>query len=248
MEIVTRTSRPRLYQAVAGTVAILLTVAGAASAEPDRSVKAATSARVQAVAPPPFVRFLLAPARPDREDVDLVAHKRETAAPRVQPAPPMAAPVAPVVRRKKPAKRVERALAVRTARQARPVRQRQPQYASRTARTAGTSNNQAVAYALAQVGKPYRWAAAGPGSYDCSGLVMMSYRQVGVSLPHQTGGIIRVGQPVARGQLQAGDLVFPSSGHVGIYLGGGQMVHAPKPGDHVKVSPVYAFWAARRPG
>lgn len=186
------------------------------------------------------------PARPDREVADLVAHKRETAAP-----PALAA--TPAVVRKKPARHVEHAAATPGGRQSRPARARQqhaPRAVSttRTARPAGTSNNPAIAFALAQVGKPYQWASSGPSSYDCSGLVMASYRQVGINLPHQTGGIIRYGTPVARGQLQPGDIVFPSSGHVGIYVGGGQMVHAPKRGDHIKVSPVYAFWAARRPG
>lgn len=103
-----------------------------------------------------------------------------------------------------------------------------------------------IAFALAQVGKPYVWAASGPNSYDCSGLVMAAYATVGVSLPHQTGGIVTRGWPVSRSQLQPGDVVFPSSGHVGIYLGNNQMVHAPQTGQNVKVSSVYAFWTARR--
>lgn len=111
-----------------------------------------------------------------------------------------------------------------------------------------TSTSPVIAFALAQVGKPYVWAAAGPNSYDCSGLVLAAYAQVGARLPHQTGSMIRYGTPVARSQLQPGDIVFPSSHHVAIYLGGGMIVHAPKPGDRVKVSPLYAFWAARRLG
>jgi peptidoglycan DL-endopeptidase CwlO len=103
-----------------------------------------------------------------------------------------------------------------------------------------------VAYALEQVGKPYVFAADGPDGYDCSGLVKAAYAQVGMSIPHQTGGIIGLGRPVGRNELTPGDLVFPSSGHVGIALGGGMMVHAPHPGDHVRIAPIYAFWAARR--
>lgn len=103
-----------------------------------------------------------------------------------------------------------------------------------------------LAYARRQVGKPYVWAAAGPSGFDCSGLVVASFRSVGVSLPHQTGALVSRGRAVSRSQLQPGDLVFPSSGHVGIYIGGGMMIHAPKPGDHVKVAKVYAFWTARR--
>lgn len=103
-----------------------------------------------------------------------------------------------------------------------------------------------VDFALAQVGKPYVWAAAGPRAYDCSGLTLAAYRQVGVNLPHYTGAQLERGRAVSRGELRPGDLVFPSYEHVGIYIGGGRMVHAPKPGDRVKVGSVYAFYAGRR--
>lgn len=103
-----------------------------------------------------------------------------------------------------------------------------------------------VAFALRQVGKPYVFAADGPDSYDCSGLAKAAYAAVGVSIPHQTGGIVKLGRPVSRSDLAPGDLVFPSSGHVAIYVGGGNMVHAPHPGDHVRVAAIYAFWTARR--
>jgi cell wall-associated NlpC family hydrolase len=103
-----------------------------------------------------------------------------------------------------------------------------------------------LAYAKAQQGKPYVWAAAGPNGFDCSGLVVASYARAGIKLPHQTGGLIGRGRSVSRAQLQPGDLVFPSSGHVGIYLGGGMMIHAPHPGDHVRIAKVYAFYAGRR--
>jgi peptidoglycan DL-endopeptidase CwlO len=103
-----------------------------------------------------------------------------------------------------------------------------------------------LAYAKAQLGKPYVWAAAGPNGFDCSGLVVASYARAGIKLPHQTGGLIGRGRSVSRSQLQPGDLVFPSSGHVGIYLGDGMMIHAPHPGDHVRIAKVYAFYAGRR--
>lgn len=103
-----------------------------------------------------------------------------------------------------------------------------------------------IAYALAQQGKPYVWAAAGPNSFDCSGLVVASYARAGISLPHQTGGLIGRGRSVSRAELQPGDLVFPSSGHVAIYLGDGMMIHAPHTGDHVRIAKVYAFYAGRR--
>jgi cell wall-associated NlpC family hydrolase len=104
----------------------------------------------------------------------------------------------------------------------------------------------ALAYARRQIGKPYVWAAAGPSGFDCSGLVVASFASVGISLPHQTGSLVGRGRAVTRAQLQPGDLVFPSSGHVGIYVGNGMMIHAPHPGDHVRIAPVHAFWTARR--
>ena len=98
----------------------------------------------------------------------------------------------------------------------------------------------AVDTALAQRGKPYVWAAAGPDSFDCSGLVMYAYAAAGVSLPHSSRMQAGIGQSVSRDQLQPGDLVFFYSpiSHVGIYIGNGQMVHAPTSGDVVKVSSI----------
>jgi cell wall-associated NlpC family hydrolase len=98
----------------------------------------------------------------------------------------------------------------------------------------------AVDTAMAQRGKPYVWAAAGPGSFDCSGLVMYAYAAAGVSLPHSSRMQAGIGQSVSRDQLQPGDLVFFYSpiSHVGIYIGNGQMVHAPTSGDVVKVSSI----------
>ncbi|SDC19571.1 Cell wall-associated hydrolase, NlpC family [Geodermatophilus telluris] len=97
-----------------------------------------------------------------------------------------------------------------------------------------------VATAMAQRGKPYVWAAAGPGSFDCSGLTQYAYRAAGVSLPHSSSMQSKMGTAVSRAQLQPGDLVFFYSpvSHVGIYIGNGQMVHAPTSGDVVKVASV----------
>jgi peptidoglycan DL-endopeptidase CwlO len=96
----------------------------------------------------------------------------------------------------------------------------------------------AVDAAMAQQGKPYVWAASGPGSYDCSGLVQFAYAAAGISLPHSSRMQSQMGQQIPRDQLQPGDLVFFYSpvSHVGIYIGGGQMVHAPTFGDVVKVA------------
>jgi cell wall-associated NlpC family hydrolase len=104
--------------------------------------------------------------------------------------------------------------------------------------------------AMAQRGKPYVWAASGPGSFDCSGLVDYAFSAAGIGLPHSSAMQYRMGQAVSRAQLQPGDLVFFYSpvSHVGIYIGNGQMVHAPTAGDVVKVSSIDAmgFFAGGR--
>jgi cell wall-associated NlpC family hydrolase len=98
----------------------------------------------------------------------------------------------------------------------------------------------AVNTAMAQVGDPYVWAASGPNSFDCSGLVQYAYAAAGISLPHSSGGQARMGQAVSRDQLQPGDLVafYSPVSHIGIYIGNGQMVHAPTSGDVVKVASI----------
>lgn len=105
--------------------------------------------------------------------------------------------------------------------------------------------------ALAQIGKPYVWGATGPSSFDCSGLVQYAYHQVGVSLPRTTYAQDVVGTPVSQANLQLGDLVFFYGGeHVGIYVGNGNVVHAPEPGQLVKITSMkyMPFYTARRVG
>ena len=106
--------------------------------------------------------------------------------------------------------------------------------------TANTIGAQALRWALTRRGDPYVWGAAGPGAFDCSGLVMWAYAHVGISLPHFTGDQWNMGVHVARSQLQPGDLVFfyPDIGHVGLYIGNGLMVDAPDFGETVQVQPV----------
>ncbi len=102
----------------------------------------------------------------------------------------------------------------------------------------------AVDLARAQIGKPYRWGAAGPDSFDCSGLVMWAYAQVGVSLDHWTGYQWQEGAHIPVSALRPGDLLFFASDtsdpdtihHVGIYVGGGQMVEAPYTGADVRLN------------
>ncbi len=101
------------------------------------------------------------------------------------------------------------------------------------------SAGKAVAYAYAQLGKPYQWGAAGPNSFDCSGLTMMAWAAAGVSLPHNAASQWSRVRHISRSQLAPGDLVFYSSlGHVGIYIGGGNIIHAPHTGDVVRVAGV----------
>jgi peptidoglycan DL-endopeptidase CwlO len=92
--------------------------------------------------------------------------------------------------------------------------------------------------AMQELGVPYQWAGSSPGSgFDCSGLVMWAYSQVGVSLPHSSYAMWNQGVSVPRDQLQPGDIVFfDGLGHVGIYIGGGEFVHAPHTGTVVQVS------------
>lgn len=103
-----------------------------------------------------------------------------------------------------------------------------------------------VEFALAQLGKPYVWGATGPSSYDCSGLVQTAYRHAGIQTTRTTKTLINEGSPVGRDELVRGDLVFTSSGHVGIYFENGQMIHAPQPGEVVKISTIWSFYAGRR--
>jgi cell wall-associated NlpC family hydrolase len=103
----------------------------------------------------------------------------------------------------------------------------------------------AVGVAMSQLGKPYVWAASGPDAFDCSGLVVYAFAAVGKSLPHSTYALYSLGVPVSRDQLQPGDLVFFSGlGHMGIYIGGDQFVHAPHTGDVVKISSMSESWYA----
>jgi cell wall-associated NlpC family hydrolase len=106
-----------------------------------------------------------------------------------------------------------------------------------------SSHSGAASAALSQLGTPYVWAGSQPGGFDCSGLVMWAFAQVGVGLPHSSYAQYSYGVPVSRDQLQAGDLVFfDGLGHVGIYIGGDQFVHAPHSGDVVKISSLSEGW------
>ena len=110
----------------------------------------------------------------------------------------------------------------------------------------------AVQEAYAQLGKPYVWAAAGPNTFDCSGLTQWVWGKAGVALSHYTGAQWNEGARINRAGLIPGDLVFFGKDlhHVGIYIGNGNMIHAPRTGDVVKVAAVWwdKFAGAVRPG
>jgi len=110
----------------------------------------------------------------------------------------------------------------------------------------------ALAFAKSQVGKPYRYASAGPNAYDCSGLTSAAWSKVGVSLPRTSQSQIGVGRSVSKSELQPGDLIFYYGGisHVGLYAGNGQIVHAPRPGKSVEYASLDSmpYAGARRPG
>lgn len=107
-------------------------------------------------------------------------------------------------------------------------------------RTTGPRAADAVSYAHQKLGSPYVWGATGPDAFDCSGLVQAAYRSAGVALPRTTYAQINAGRRVARSELRPGDLVFFYSGitHVGLYIGNGQMIHAPNSGSSVRVAPL----------
>lgn len=98
-----------------------------------------------------------------------------------------------------------------------------------------------IRYAYAQLGKPYRWGATGPGAFDCSGLTMMAWAQAGVSLPHSSRAQIGIGRQVTRSELQPGDLIFRYSpiSHVSLYVGNGQQISATHTGSTVKLQSAF---------
>jgi cell wall-associated NlpC family hydrolase len=121
----------------------------------------------------------------------------------------------------------------------------------------GSKVDKAISFARAQLGEKYKWGGAGPSSWDCSGLVMKAWGSAGVSMPHSAGAQYSMTKKVSVGSIQRGDLVFWSNGsaksiyHVAMYLGGGKMIHAPRPGRGVEIVPI-TYWIkpdlASRPG
>ncbi|WP_406362945.1 NlpC/P60 family protein [Streptomyces sp. NBC_01579] len=107
--------------------------------------------------------------------------------------------------------------------------------------SATTKADKVLAFARAQIGKPYVWGATGPSSYDCSGLTQAAWKAAGVDIPRTTWDQVEIGTRIATADLQPGDLVFfyDDISHVGIYKGDGMMIHAPKPGANVREESIY---------
>lgn len=103
-----------------------------------------------------------------------------------------------------------------------------------------------INYSYKFLGIPYVWGGTTPNGFDCSGFTSYVFRAFGYSIGRTTYDQINAGTPVSRDQLKPGDLVFPNSGHVGIYIGNGQIIHSPQTGDVLKISPIWKFYAARR--
>ncbi len=103
----------------------------------------------------------------------------------------------------------------------------------------------ALDFAYAQLGKPYIWGGNGPDGYDCSGLTMRAWGAAGVSLPRTTYAQATVGTRVSYNSMQPGDLVFfyPELSHVGLYVGNGQMIHAPSSGRTIEVVSLSGYWS-----
>uniref|UniRef100_A0AAU2VQE1 NlpC/P60 family protein n=1 Tax=Streptomyces sp. NBC_00008 TaxID=2903610 RepID=A0AAU2VQE1_9ACTN len=118
--------------------------------------------------------------------------------------------------------------------------------------SATTKAEKVLAFARAQIGKPYVWGATGPSSYDCSGLTQAAWKSAGVTIPRTTWDQVNVGTRIATEDLQPGDLVFfyDDISHVGIYKGDGMMIHAPKPGANVREESIYymPIYGSVRPG
>ncbi|WP_371630323.1 NlpC/P60 family protein [Streptomyces sp. NBC_00341] len=118
--------------------------------------------------------------------------------------------------------------------------------------SATTKAEKVLAFARAQMGKPYVWGATGPSSYDCSGLTQAAWKAAGVSIPRTTWDQVNVGTRIATADLQPGDLVFfyDDISHVGIYKGDGMMIHAPKPGANVREESIFymPIYGSVRPG
>lgn len=127
-----------------------------------------------------------------------------------------------------------------------------PVMAQATTVEAPVGDNAVVAFAKAQLGKPYKWGAEGPYSYDCSGLTMQAWKRAGISIPRTSQEQWRKLPHVSLSSLIPGDLVvyYSNASHVGIYIGGGKVLYASHPGSDVHISNLHSMpvLGAVRPG
>jgi cell wall-associated NlpC family hydrolase len=146
-------------------------------------------------------------------------------------------------KKREAAERRARELARKQAAAAQQQQQQQQQSGSGTStdlKSYAALGGKAVAFAKNQIGKPYVWGATGPDSFDCSGLTQAAWKTAGISLPRTTWDQVKVGKTVSADEALPGDLVFYYSdvSHVGIYIGNGNVIDAPKPGDNVRTVPM----------
>ena len=124
-----------------------------------------------------------------------------------------------------------------------PVSVSAPAPVSAPVQQGGSAASEALSVALSELGKAYVYGAAGPDSFDCSGLIMYSYGRAGISLPHYAADQYNQGRHIDRSELQPGDLVFfDNLGHVGIYAGSDQFIHAPHSGTVVQYGTMAGYW------
>ncbi|MER6348827.1 NlpC/P60 family protein [Streptomyces sp. NPDC001595] len=135
----------------------------------------------------------------------------------------------------------EEAAAQETAQEQAPQQESTGDTSTATDSTYAAKAEKALAFSRAQIGKPYVWGATGPDSYDCSGLTQAAWKAAGVTLPRTTYDQVNAGTTVSVAAAQPGDLVFfyDDITHVGIYIGNGMMIHAPKPGAYVREESIY---------
>ncbi len=182
---------------------------------------------------------------------DVIDERLDRAGPAAaDPAVPAAAPPAEEAQAPAPAPAPTRSTP-------RPTPKPKPKPPSNPPPASGSKVETAIAFARQQLGEPYVWGGAGPGSWDCSGLTMRAWQAAGVSLPHYAGSQFTATRQVPASQIRRGDLLFWSNGsagsiyHSALYLGNGQMIHAPRPGRGVEIVPL-SYWIqpdlASRPG
>ncbi|WP_311590480.1 C40 family peptidase [Varibaculum massiliense] len=122
---------------------------------------------------------------------------------------------------------------------AQPAQGSSSQSSSFVGRDLGPADGTVVGIAMQYQGVPYVWGGSTPSGFDCSGFVGYVYRQVGKSLPRTANAIAAAGTKLPLSQAQPGDILWHNN-HVAIYIGGGKLIHAPKPGERVKVAPIYS--------